>query len=185
MLDQLALSDDTIPVMSQISEQAKFKGRQLDSPSVDHHSEAPRIDAQGTNFNERGDMAPDATQQGSQSGEEFLHFEGFCQIVVGTGIDPLNPLQPGASGRQNENWDGAGLFPQSPHHGQAIELRQTKVEDESIVIFRGGSEPALLPVSNDIHDVSGLGQSVPDVSGDCGLILDEKNPHQRLLIWRI
>ena len=139
----------------------------------------------GPDLDQRRDMAPDAAQQGGQAGEQFLHLERLGQVIVGARIDALDPLQPGAAGGQHQDRHDAGLLPQAPHHGQAVELRQAEIEHNGIVILGRGAKPALLAVPGDVHHIAGLGQGARDIPGDGRLILDEKNPHQRLLIWRI
>ena len=59
------------------------------------------------------------------------------------------------------------------------------VENDGIVILGRGLEPALLAIPGDVHDIAGLRQGTLHVPGDGRLILDEKDPHQRLLIRRI
>ncbi len=62
-------------------------------------------------------MPADATQQGGEAREKFLHFEGLRQVIVRTGIDPLDTLEPGAASRQNKDRNQAGFLAQASNNG--------------------------------------------------------------------
>jgi hypothetical protein len=78
-------------------------------------------------------VATGAADQRAQAGEQFFHVEGLAQIVVGAGVDAGHLLVPAIARRQDQHRHGAAGGPPLPEHGEAIDLRQTEVENDGIV----------------------------------------------------
>ena len=185
MLDQLSLRDDAIPVMREIAQQPEFQRRQFDRPAIHQHAEAPRVDAEPADLDQRRDMPADTAQEPSQSRKQFFHFEGLGEVVVGSGIDAFDLLEPGASRRQHEDRNDTALAAQSAHDGQTIELRKAEIEDHGVVVFRRCAKPAVLAVDGYVHHIAGFPQRTFDVVGDRLFVFYHQDPHQRLRTSRI
>ena len=103
MLDEFALRDNAIAIISEIAQQSELSGENSIARPLIITAQAPRIDANGPDLDQRRDVAADTAQQGGEAGEKLLHLEGLRQVVVGARIDALDPLQPRAAGGQNED----------------------------------------------------------------------------------
>src|SRR3954470_5743675 len=91
-----------------------------------------------------GSACPPARGKRAQPRQEFLDGEGFGQIVVGAGVDAFHLLALAAARGQHQDRDAPpGLAP-GAQHGEAVEARQTEIEDHGIVGLGLAEELALL-----------------------------------------
>src|SRR5262249_13393580 len=60
---------------------------------------------------------------------------------------------------------------------EAVLTGEHEVEDDCVVLARGGEAEAGLPVVGDVNGVGSLAQALLDEGGDAWLILDHQNAH--------
>src|SRR5690606_39622543 len=63
------------------------------------------------------------------------------QVVIGSSIDALDPLGPGAACGEHENRHGAPGRPPPLQHGEAVDFRQPEIQDDEVVVLRIATEP--------------------------------------------
>lgn len=115
--------------------------------------------------------------QGAQPGEELLDPEGFGEVIVGPGVDPLHLLVPGvARGQDEHGHEVAGLAP-AAEHGEAVEPGQAQVEHDRVVGLGRTQELAGLAVDGAVDGVALAGEALAELGREIGVVLDEEHAH--------
>jgi len=118
-----------------------------------------------------------APAQRDDPGDKLREVERLGQVVVGTQVEPVDPLLGRAGGRQHQNpgpspaagQPGADLVP--------VHRRQVPVEHDHVV---GGELGLLQPdraIVRDVHGHSQVAQALGDRPGHHLVILDNQHPH--------
>ena len=73
-----------------------------------------------------------SAQQGPQAGQQFGQRERLDQVVVGPGIEALDPVVDGVAGRQHQDRRVVAGAAHAPAHGEAVDVGQPEIEDERV-----------------------------------------------------
>src|ERR1700731_3576000 len=103
MLDYLAARYDPPRMMHQIGQQPVFVRGKLDRVAVDRCPARAGIEVHWTAAKFARGVAGGAPQQRPQPGKDFLNMEGFGDVIVSPGVEPLNLVAPPVAGSQNQH----------------------------------------------------------------------------------
>jgi len=93
-------------------------------------------------------------QKSTDTRNQFLHFEGFQQIVVGAGIQAFDAVVQAVAGSQNQDRNHIPLFPPLLKQGQAIRIRKPEIKNDRIVLDAR-------------HGGVGAGPGIHHINGKC------------------
>jgi len=94
-------------------------------------------------------------QHGFDTRGQFRQGKRFEQIIVGAGLEALQPvIQLVASGEHDHRCVAAGVFTQAFAQGVAIDARQHDVEHDQVVVLGGGQVQARQTVLRTVHGVA-------------------------------
>src|SRR5690606_29721564 len=91
-----------------------------------------------------------------------FELEGFDNIVVGTGVETGHLVGPVVARGENQYGKSAAFFPQGLDQADAIQLRETQVDDRGIVIVFGGFEETSLAVAGTVDDIAAVAQGLDE-----------------------
>src|ERR1019366_7291403 len=99
-------------------------------------------------------MTRGAAHDRTQPRKQLLHAERFWQIVVGAGIDAVDPLGPAAA--RGEDYDRHPAAIRSPafEHGESIHAWQAEIENDHAVILGIAAEPCFFAVARRLDQVA-------------------------------
>jgi hypothetical protein len=100
------LGHDAPGVLDECSEQGVFLATECDRDAVQVHFTAREIDMQMAIIEQRQGLATHGmrAQQCAHARHQFLHAEGFGDVVVGAGIQRCNFLAFAVAYRQQDHW---------------------------------------------------------------------------------
>lgn len=115
--------------------------------------------------------------QGLDPGDQFLHRERLCHVVVGPGVEALDPVLHLAAGGQDEDARRAVAIPKAGQDRKAVEAGQAQVENDEVrrVLDRGLER--LRPVEEGRCRVAAPVQRQGDVPGQLAFVLDDMDSH--------
>jgi hypothetical protein len=131
-----------------------------------------------------GGPAGGTTDQRAQTGQQFLHAEGFGKVIVRPRIQPVHLVGPGIAGGQDQHRHGpAGAAP-ALQHRHPVHPRQAQIEHHGVVILGFAQEQRLLAVIGAIDRISGFGQDPLKLKGQPRFILDHQQSHRLPFAFR-
>ena len=116
-------------------------------------------------------------QQGACSRLELGQIEGLHEIVVGTAIQPDDPIANGIAGGEDQHRCAAAPTPQTPQHFQTVHARQAEIENDEIVILPGERCIARSARVHTVDPVAGAGEGALDPVAEHRVVLDDEYPH--------
>ena len=131
----------------------------------------------GPDVQHRRRLTGRAAEQRAQPRDQLLHLERLGQVVVGAGVDPLDPLGPHAARGEDEDRQRGPAGPPPLQHRQPVELGQAEIEDRGVIGLRVALEPGLLAVRHHVDGHAGSLERGRDVGCDARLVLDDEDLH--------
>src|SRR5262245_6309728 len=113
----------------------------------------------------------------SDARQQLLDLERLWQVVVGAGIDALDPLRPSATRRQDEHRRLAAGGAPAFQNRETVDLRKAEVENDQVELLGLAAEPGSLTIGSNLDRVSGPLERRHDVRSDRRLVLGEENAH--------
>jgi hypothetical protein len=110
-------------------------------------------------------------QQRPQPGEQLLEGERLDEVVVGTGVEPFDPVGGAGAGGEHEDRHPVAFAAHDAAHRQAVEHGHADVEDDDV----GGSGAHLLQRRRPVDG----GDDVVPLEGQGAL---HRSPHGRIVI---
>ena len=119
----------------------------------------------------------------AQSGGKFVEVEGLAEIVVGTGVEPGNPVADLVARREQQDRRGVAFAPSLRQQVDPGPVRQHDVEDDRLVVARAQGGIGIGTGRNRIRTEAGELQPDAQSVEQHGVVLDDENAHrwQRLL----
>ena len=97
MLSEFNLIDDPVAVMHEISDEPVLLRTERDRLAQSRDPHLPCVERDFADFDHRPGVAGRAADQRAQPRYQFLHPERLGKVVVGSRVDPLDPLVPVAA----------------------------------------------------------------------------------------
>ena len=116
-------------------------------------------------------------EERAHPGHQLLHVEGFDQIVVGPGVEPLHHVPFGAAGREDEHRGPASRRAQPAADLETMQPRQVEIQDDAVLLV---GQPALQPLGAVETYRGGVVlqfQVAPDVVGQSTVVFDDEDLH--------
>ena len=112
-------------------------------------------------------MPDGAAQQGADAGQNLLHVEGLCHVIIGAG--------------DQHRHDAPGAAP-FLEHGDAVLFRQADVEHHGVIGLGVAEKLRLLAIIGAIDRIARLLQSRDDLAVQILVVLHHKQPQWILLL---
>lgn len=175
MFGELALRDDAVAVMHQVREDAKLMARQLHGSAIARDARQPRIERYGAAADGRLELAARPPDERAEPREHLFHPEWLRHIVVRAFVDSVNRLVPASAGGEHEHGHGQPRTAPAAEHRQAVDARQSEVENHRVVPFRArekiGALAALMRVLV-VEDEASLSQQLSAALAGAGYAVD-------------
>ena len=114
-------------------------------PAADHPTPGDVEPAPAQRDHRRGVGVP--AQQGPQPGQQLVDLERFDQVVLGAGVQPLDPIGERAAGGQDQDRRADPPRPQPADQVDAVDRRQPPVDHHQLVAAGEGQVQPRLPVA--------------------------------------
>ncbi len=98
----------------------------------------------------------------------------FAEIIIGAGLEAIDFLMPGVTGRKYDDRNVIMLFtpgPQDLHAGQA---RQAQVQYNHIVGFGTAEKFTIRAIIGDIYGETGTAQRIPEFGLEFLIVFDQQ-----------
>jgi len=116
-----------------------------------------------------------AADQRPHASQQLAERERLDEIVVGTHVQPLDPVGDRVARRQHQHWRPATARPQAAADLEAVDARQHHVEDDRVVVVLGGQVQPLVTVEGNVDRVALLLHPAPDRPGHLDLVLHDQH----------
>ena len=108
---------------------------------------------------------------GNHAGEQFLHDDGFHNVIVRAQVESLDNILVGVEGAQDDNLDigGFGITLQAPDYFKTVYPGHHEVQENEVRFFLGNGVQGLLSVGSGANLEIVTGQHLLDqkkVQGD-------------------
>lgn len=179
MLGQVPLGQDLAGVQHEIAQQAEFGGGQVDVGAVQAHALALLVQAQPGGLQLALVGQPmGAAQQGLDAQGQLFRMERLGQVVVGTGLEPIDAFGPGTARGEDQHRSRESQPTPLLEYLQAGTPGQAEVEDDQVVGFAGALHRRVAAVGQPVHRVALAGQAGHQFVGQGNVILNQQQPHQ-------
>ena len=131
-----------------------------------------------------GRLAARAAQQRAQAGLELVDVERLDQIVVGAGVEPVDPVAHGVAGGQHQHRDAVALAPQQPAHLETVDVGQTDVEHDRVREAAVDLGQRLGPALGQLHLVTGERQRTAEHVTQGTIVVDHQQSHGLIFVAR-
>ncbi|MNF92432.1 hypothetical protein D3C84_750770 [compost metagenome] len=100
--------------------------------------------------------------------------EGFDQVIVGTGLEALQPVVELVARSQHDHRGVApGIFAQAFAQGVAVDARQHDVEHDQVVMLGGRQVQARQAVLCTIHGIAFEPQIIGQIGQDIAVVFNQ------------
>ena len=109
--------------------------------------------------------------------QELLEVERLHEVVVRAGAQAGHPLAHGAPGREEQHRRMNASLTKSSDDAHAIELWQVPIEDDDVVIDRGGLSEGGTTVFTLIDHVSFFAETTPEQARHSRIVFHDEDLH--------
>ncbi len=114
-----------------------------------------------------------AADEGEQACGHFIERKGLAQIIVGTAVEPGEPVGQGVSGGEYQHWCALPLLAPISQNVHAVDLRQTQIEHHRIIWCGAEGIAAALAVFKPIHGKTVFDEAVVEAVADMGVVFNQ------------
>ena len=182
MLDDPRPAQDLARPTHEELEQRELLCSELDRDLATCYPPRGRIKSEVPGPQNRRPLSGAAADEGSQTGQELAERERLRQVVVGTRIESCHTIGDRCAGRQHEDGRPVAAGAYLPAYLEAVDVGQHHVEDDGVVGVFGCGPDAVLAGSVEVDRVALLLQPTLQETGHLHLVLDDQDPHDRLLL---
>ncbi len=118
-----------------------------------------------------------AAQQRADPRQHLLQMEGFCDIVVGAGIEALNLVAPAVARGEDQHRHHPLVAPPGLKHRDTVHLGQADIQHDRVIGLAVAKEMSLLTVERAIDHVSGIRQGRGELAVQIRVILNDEQTH--------
>jgi hypothetical protein len=111
---------------------------------------------------------------------QFGQRKRFGHVVVGTQVQPLDPLLDGVGGGQDQHRRRVAARAQLAQHLQPGQLGQAEVEDHEVEVVRDERGVGLGATGHMVHRVTGAAQRAQQAVGQHLVVLGYQDAHALL-----
>ncbi len=120
-----------------------------------------------------------ATQDRLDTGNQLGQREGLDQIVVGTGLQPLDAVrQRIAGGEHDDRRIAPGIVAQALAHLQPVDARQHQVQHDQVVVLGGGQVQTAEAILRAVDHVALELKVVQHVGENVTVVFDDQDAHR-------
>jgi hypothetical protein len=172
----------TTGVSHQVFEQRKFFGGELDPAAGAFGAVFHAIEVEVFDHEDWLWRQVTAPQQRPDASWEFAEREWLWKIVIGAGVETLDPVFDAAALGQDQHRQAWPFQPEMPQDGYPIQLGQVQIEDDQVIVELAAHRPCLFAIFDHIHRVVFPNQALAYKSGQSRIIFRNQNAHKWLLI---
>ena len=105
---------------------------------------------------------------------------GFVEVVVATGLQPLDAVVHGSPGAQDQNRSVNAARTDAIDQRQPVQTREHHVNDCGVVPSLHGQLDSPFPIGGNVDDVTGFSQTLADEVGNRRVVFDHEHSHDIL-----
>ena len=136
-----------------------------------------RVEAQVPGRHHGRALAPAASQQGAQPGDEHHERERLGEEVVGAGVEGPGLLRGAGPGSEHQDGRPVPGFAAPGAQDVPGHLGEHDVEDQGVVLVLGGEPLALTPVQRHVDGVPLALEAALERAREVLVVLDDEDPH--------
>ncbi len=178
MVDQLAARHHLAPVLHQVAQHPKFMGGELDGGAFVPDLGGRHVEPHSADLQDRTGIARRPSHQRLYPRHQLRHLERLGEVVVGTGIEPLNLLVQLAAGGQYQHRGIDPLAAPLLQHAQAIATRQAEIQDDGVIRFGLAEKAGLVAIVAKVGHETGQTQLFGQLARQGLLIFNYQNSHK-------
>ena len=122
-------------------------------------------------------MAGGAAQQRADPRQHFLEVKGFCDVVVGAGVEALHLVAPAVARGEDQDRHRALVAAPGFQHRDAVHLRQADVEHDGVVGLAIAEIVPLLAVESTVDHIAGIAQRSGELAIEIRIVLNDEQAH--------
>jgi hypothetical protein len=141
-----------------------------------------RVDAEVARLEDCRPLERAAAHKRAQAGEQLSERERLRQVIVGASVETRDSILECTTRGQHQDRRPDPVLAQAAAGLEAVDPRQHHVQDEGVVLGRGGHPERVLSAPGDVDREPLLAQPTAQQGGHLHLVLDDQDAH---LIGRI
>ena len=155
-------------------EDRQLSAGQAGGDPADRQLAPDRVETDIAGFEGHSQHATGTAQKRFDPGNELGHRERFGQIIVGSGIQPRNPVLDRIPGCQDQDREGFSGLPRSRQHGKPITIGQAKIEDCRVIVDQLEHRGGIGSRGGDVDREADLAELRFEDTGQAVLIFDDQ-----------
>ena len=177
MFDQLGAADHLALVVEQVGQELVFLRRQLDRLAVQRDAARSGVQPHIARSQFARGIARSPTDQRAQASDQFLGLERLGEIIVRACVQPRHLVRPAVARGEHEDGELAPFLAPHTEHGQPVDLRQAKVEDDGVIVFGRSEEMAVLAICREVDSIALALKRRLELLAERGFVLDDQDTH--------
>jgi hypothetical protein len=175
---EFGAGEDTAGLLEENLEDIEFARRERDGLAGAGDAAVEDIHDEVAGLKEIGGSGRGAAAaEGFDAGDEFLHREGFGEVVVGAGFEAFDAVADFATGGEDEDARGTSGGAEARENGEPIETWQAEIEDDEIGRRGERGAKTLGAVGAGFGGVVATGERTDDVARELGFVFDDQDTH--------
>ena len=136
-----------------------------------------RVERERAGFEHLGVARVATPAERAQAGLELGQREGLREVVVGTGVEPVDAIRHGSAGGQHDDRDAVSVLAEHAADVHAADLRELDVEHDGVVLTLPAEIESLLAVGGNLNGVAARLERFLDDPRERRVVLDHKDVH--------
>lgn len=179
VLVEFGAGDDLASVKGEVFEKRVLTSGEWHLLGGEGHASCSGVDGEFADFNRGMAGSLRASDEGPDSGEEFIEIEGLRKVVVGTVIQSFDAVGRGVERRKHEHGSLVARTERLEDF-PAVELRHQDIEKDCIVAGLLGFVETLFAVARSIDGVIFLSQARGEATLENRIVFDDEQAHGEL-----
>ena len=180
VVEQLLLGDDLSGPRHEVAQKGELLGCQVEGGAITGGMVAGRVEVQPADFQHRPRTAGVPTQEGADPCAQLVEGERLDQVVVGTGVQPADPVAHGVAGGEHQD-PGCdplhGVRPEALAHLQSVDARHRQVEADQVIGRERGLFECFITVGGRVDGIALAAQATRQCLYEVDFVVDDENPH--------
>src|SRR5690554_3712414 len=122
-------------------------------------------------------MASRATDQSANARKNLLDMKGLGDVIISTSVNTGNLVTPAISRSQDQHRHLSAVSTPAFENTDPVHLWEAYVENDRVIGFGIAEKMPLFSIECTIHDVSGIHESVGNLTIEILVVLDHEYAH--------
>ena len=177
MLSELGARHQHTGAVHQVVQHFVLMAREADRLAITRDAATAGIQLQGSTLQHGRSLAAGPADQRPQARQQFLHMEGFGEVVVRASVDACHFFVPVVAGGEDQHRHAAPAITPALQHRKPVHHGQTQIQHHTVERFGVTQKLGVKPVVGFVHRVARIRQGRAELRAQGLFVFNQQDAH--------